>query len=113
MKRICKQAEAFKILIEVLRDKVNELPDSPHKRFKYCQFQNLVYLIVFRKTASAIRKEWKLKKRESLISKISEEYLEKCCCVICQIIQGIKEGKNYKEIKGELNGRYILYRQCA
>lgn len=113
MGRICKQAEAFRILIDVLRDKINELPDSPHKRFKYCQFQNLVYLIVFDKTASAIRKEWKLKKRESLIPKISEECLEKCCCVLCLIIQGIKEGKNYQEIKGELNGKFVFYRKCA
>lgn len=91
----------------ILLDAIDCLPESPHKRMKFIHYQNLVYSTVFGKTAREIRRENKTSKRKSIVNFINDIDILRCCSVMATISAKIKEGKDYSQIKGELNNDRI------
>lgn len=104
---VSSQPNLFETCRSVLLDTINNLPSSPHKMLKFVHYQNLVYRTVFGKNAKEIRKEKKLNKNISIISAIDDIDLLKCCGIMNYISAKLKEGKNYSEIKGELQNGQI------
>lgn len=92
----------FEICRVSLLNAISGLPDSPHKSMKFAHYQNLVYSIVLGKTAKELRKDFKIRKRSSVVDHLSSDQLSSCCNVMADVIVKINEGKEYKQIKKEI-----------
>lgn len=88
--------EARKTLTDTIRDKY---PDSPHKKFMYKNFTNLVYKTALGKSFKELKEEYGEPLRDSLPSEMLAEVkrIEKAVDVFIDL------GYSYDKIKGLLN----------
>lgn len=88
-----------------MTDAIDELPDSPHKKFKYPQFTNLVYLMAIGKTAKAIRAERGAKPTDTASDFLTSDELLLVEDFTNRVGVMIDAGLDYKTIKAALQKR--------
>ena len=88
-----------------MTDAIDELPDSPHKKFKYPQFTNLVYLTAIGKTAKAIRAERGAKPTDAASDFLTSDELLLVEDFTNRVGVMIDAGLDYKTIKAALQKR--------
>lgn len=88
-----------------MTDAIDELPDSPHKKFKYPQFTNLVYLMAIGKTAKAIRAERGAKPTDTASDFLTSDELLLVEDFTNRVGVMIDAGLDYKTIKSALQKR--------
>lgn len=84
------------ILTDTIKMKVS---DSPHKRFAYPNYTNLIYRTLFSKTAKDLEREYGVKSRESLRDYFTGSELEKVQSMEMLVTSLINCGWGYTEIK--------------
>lgn len=85
-----------------LTDSISELPDSPHKHFKYKQYTDLVYIFAIGKTAKQKKLELGIKPSQSLINYLPAYSQELIIKLENQVALLLDMGFSYKEIKSGL-----------
>jgi phage regulator Rha-like protein len=93
---------------EALTNAIQSLPESPHKKYKYKYYTDLVYKIVFGKNAKQLRQEFGLSKKDDLRNRFSASELDYILKLERQISVLIDLGNDYKTIKEILNNKYLL-----
>lgn len=83
------------------------VPDSPHKRFAYPNYTNMVYRTIFKKDAKAMKKERGAKDEDSLRDLLSADELAKVEEVETIITGLVSMEFTYKQIQQMINDRYI------
>lgn len=83
------------------------VPDSPHKRFAYPNYTNMVYRTIFNKDAKTIREERGAKDDDSLRDLLSKEELSKVEEVETIITGLVSMQFTYKQIQQMIHDRYI------
>lgn len=96
--------EIRRSLTDVIRD---DYPDSPHKRFMYKNFTDLVYKSVFGKNAKKLREELSLPKDANLREVLSAEQLKAVEDKEELAKSLVKAGYNYEEVKLIIAKKYI------
>lgn len=84
------------ILTDTIKMKVS---DSPHKRFAYPNYTNMIYRILFGKPAKELEKEYGVKSGEKLRDFFTGEDLEKVQNMEMLVSSLISCGMGYAEIK--------------
>lgn len=84
------------ILTDTIKMKVS---DSPHKKFAYPNYTNLIYRTLFGKTAKELEIEFGVKSRESLRDYFTGEDLSKVQSMEMLVSSLINCGWGYEEIK--------------
>jgi phage regulator Rha-like protein len=92
---------------EALTDAIQGLPESPHKCFRYNQYTDLIYKIVFGKIARKLREEYGITKKDSLRDRFSAEENEKVDKLEQMISSMIELGYDYDTIKAALTKKYL------
>ena len=92
---------------EALTNAIQALPESPHKAMKYKQYTDLVYKIVFGKTAKQLREEFGLKKSDELRNRFTADELETVEKLERQVSVLIDLGHDYQSIKEVLSKKYL------
>lgn len=98
--------EAGKATRRTLTDAIDKLPDSPHKKFKYKQFTDLIYKIVFNKNTKQLREQFMISKNEELRDHFTPDQLEKVKNIEGEISVFIGYGYSYQDIKSLLTRKY-------
>lgn len=93
---------------EALTNAIQSLPDSPHKSMKYKHYTNLVYKIVFGKTAKQLREEYGMSKKDNLRDRFTAEENGKIDKLEQQIGAMIDLGYEYGTIKDALTKKYLM-----
>lgn len=83
------------------------VPDSPHKRFAYPNYTNMVYRTIFQKDAKALREERGVNDNDSLRDSLSVEELEKVEEMETIITALLSLNLTYKQIQEMINERYV------
>lgn len=83
------------------------VPESPHKRFAYPNYTNMVYRTVFQKDAKALREERGINDNDTLRDSFSGDELEKVEEVETIITGLVSMEFTYKQIQQMINDRYI------
>lgn len=83
------------------------VPESPHKRFAYPNYTNMVYRTIFNKDAKTMKVERGAKDDDSLRDKLSASELEKVEEVETIITGLVSMEFTYKQIQQMINDRYI------
>lgn len=83
------------------------VPDSPHKRFAYPNYTNMVYRTIFHKDAKAMREERGAKDDDSLRDMLSAEELARVEEVETIITGLVSMEFTYKQIQQMINDRYV------
>lgn len=91
-----------------LTDAINNLPDSSHKKFKYKQFTDLVYKIVFSKNTNQLREQFGITKKEELRDYFNADELKKVEALENQISVLISLGNDYSTVKQILEKKYLM-----
>ena len=99
------KANALRPSRRKMTDAIDELPDSPHKKFKYPQFINLVYLTAIGKTAKAIRAERGAKPTDAASDFLTSDELLLVDDFTNRVGVMIDAGLDYKTIKAALQKR--------
>ena len=99
------KANALRPSRRKMTDAIDELPDSPYKRFKYPQFTNLVYLMAIGKTAKAIRAERGAKPTDTASDFLTSDELLLVEDFTNRVGVMIDAGLDYKTIKSALQKR--------
>ena len=88
----------------ILTDTIkNVLPESPHKKFAYPRYTNLIYTVLFGKTAKDLQAEFKLQKNESVRDQFTKddlaevENLERLTAGLINLGWGYPEIKDFLE----------------
>ena len=84
------------ILTDTIKMKVS---DSPHKKFAYPNYTNLIYRTLFGKTAKELEAEYGVKPRESLRDYFTGEDLSKVQSMEMLVSSLINCGWGFEEIK--------------
>lgn len=84
------------ILTDTIKMKVSE---SPHKRFAYPNYTNLIYRTLFGKTAKELESDYGVKSRESLRDYFTGDDLSRVQSMEMLVSSLINCGWGYKEIK--------------
>lgn len=84
------------ILTDTIKMKVS---DSPHKKFAYPNYTNLIYRTLFGKTAKELESEYGVKSRESLRDYFTGEDLSRVQSMEMLVSSLINCGWGYEEIK--------------
>ncbi len=92
---------------EALTDAIQGLPESPHKCFKYNQYTDLIYKIIFGKIARKLREEYGITKKDSLRDRFSAEENGKVDKLEQMIGSMIELGYDYDTIKAALTKKYL------
>ena len=79
-----------------------KISDSPHKRFAYPNYTNLIYRTLFGKTAKELEKEYGVKNRENLRDYFTGGDLERVQSSEMLVSSLINCGWGYEQIKGFL-----------
>ena len=87
----------------------NYIPDSPHKKFKYPQYTNLVYKILFNKDAKTMREERGFSKNDALRDSFTGEELKLVDEAETIVTALVTLGFGYDYIKQQLENKYKLY----
>lgn len=91
-----------------LTDAIKAMPDSPHKKWKYAQYTNLVYLAAFGKTAKEIRMERGAKKTDTASDFLTAGELEQVNAYENRVAVLSEAGLDYHQIKALLLERQRL-----
>lgn len=83
------------------------VPDSPHKRFAYPNYTNMVYRSVFHKDAKTMKEERGAKDDDSLRDLLSADELAKVEEVETIITGLVSMEFTYKQIQQMINDRYV------
>lgn len=83
------------------------IPDSPHKRFAYPNYTNMVYRTIFNKDAKTMKMERGAKDDDSLWDLLSKEELAKIEEVETIITGLVSMEFTYKQIQQMINDRYM------
>ena len=86
----------------------NYIPDSPHKKFKYPQYTNLVYKALFNKDAKALREERGFSKNDALRDSFTGEELKLVEEAETIVTALVTLGFGYDYIKQQLENKYRL-----
>lgn len=89
----------FKLKYNFLCYVISGLCDSPHKKFKYAHFQNLVYKAAIGFSTSKLRKKFGVCKPSAIYRFFNDYELEKCTIISNTISILILNGHNYDYIK--------------
>lgn len=81
---------------------ISQLPDSPHKSFKYVHYQNLIYKAVFNSSCNELKKRLNINRNESISDKLTDSELRACSLASYLIFKDLKEGVEYNETKNKL-----------
>lgn len=84
-----------------LTDAINKLPDSPHKRFKYKHYTDLIYKTIFGKTSRELKKERGISKKRCM-DFLNPEELELIADLENKVAVLIEFGISYNEIKNKI-----------
>lgn len=88
------------VIRHILTDTIKmNIADSPHKRFAYPNYTNLIYRILFGKTAKELEKEYDVKPKECLRDYFMGSDLEKVQSMEMLISSLLNCGWGYEEIK--------------
>ncbi|MFL0197631.1 BRO family protein [Clostridium sp. WILCCON 0269] len=98
--------EAGKITRKALTDAIEKLPDRPNKKFKYKQFTDLIYKIVFNKNARQLREKFSITKNDDLRNCFTTNELEEVKNIEGEISIFIGYGYSYQDIKDLLTKKY-------
>lgn len=82
------------------------VPETPHKRFAYPNYTNLVYRTIFHKDAKTMKEERGAKDTESLRDMLSTDELEKVEEIETIITGLVSMEFTYKQIQEMINDRY-------
>lgn len=83
------------------------VPDSPHKRFAYPNYTNMVYRTIFQKDAKTMKEERGAKDNDSLRDMLSADELAKVEEVETIITGLVSMEFTYKQIQQMINDRYV------
>ena len=83
------------------------VPDSPHKRFAYPNYTNMVYRTIFHKDAKTMREERGAEDDDSLRDMLSVDELAKVEEVETIITGLVSMEFTYKQIQQMINDRYV------
>lgn len=86
-------------------DAIKALPETPHKKFKYAQYTNLVYLTAIGKTAKAIKAERGAKPTDTASDYLTSDELASVVDVENRVGVLIEAGFDYQTIKAALQKR--------
>lgn len=86
-------------------DAIKALPETPHKKFKYAQYTNLVYLTAIGKTAKAIKAERGAKPADTASDYLTSDELARVVDVENRVGVLIEAGFDYQTIKAALQKR--------
>lgn len=88
------------VIRHILTDTIKmKISDSPHKRFAYPNYTNLIYRTLFGKTAKELEEEFGVKPKESLRDYFTGESLSQVQGMEMLVSSLINCGWGYKEIK--------------
>lgn len=88
------------VIRHILTDTIKmKISDSPHKKFAYPNYTNLIYRTLFGKTAKELETEYAVKPRESLRDYFTGGDLEKVQSMEMLVSSLINCGWGYSEIK--------------
>lgn len=88
------------VIRHILTDTIKmKIADSPHKRFAYPNYTNLIYRTLFNKSAKELEQEYGMKPKENLRDYFTGGDLEKVQSAEMLISSLISCGWGYKEIK--------------
>lgn len=88
------------VIRHILTDTIKmKIADSPHKRFAYPNYTNMIYRTLFNKTAKELEQEYGVKPRENLRDYFTGNDLEKVQSVEMLVSSLINCGWGYGEIK--------------
>lgn len=91
--------ETRKPIRKSLTDAIQELPDSPHKQFKYSQYTDLAYKTALGKTAKQIRQERGAGKKANASNFLTSNEIDSVSKNESNIAVLLGLGLDYKEIK--------------
>lgn len=89
-----------------LTDAIQELPDSTHKCFKYKQYTDLIYKIVLGKTASQMRKDLGIGRRDTINHFLAAENIRDIITLEGRAAELLIMGFSYEQIKAGLSKLY-------
>jgi hypothetical protein len=89
----------FKLKYNFLCYVISFLDDSPHKKFKYAHYQNLIYKAALGVSASKLKKKHGLHKSIAIYTFLENEELERCSIISNIVSLLILNGNNYEYIK--------------
>lgn len=88
------------VIRHILTDTIKmKITDSPHKRFAYPNYTNLIYRTLFEKTAKELEHEYGVKSKENLRDFFTGEDLEKVQSMEMIVSSLINCGWGYEQIK--------------
>lgn len=88
------------VIRHILTDTIKmKITDSPHKRFAYPNYTNLIYRTLFGKTAKELEKEYDVKSKEYLRDYFTGTDLEKVQSMEMLVSSLINCGWGYEQIK--------------
>lgn len=96
----------YKYKRKSLTDVIKNLPDSPHKRFKYNQYTDLAYKALFGFNSKQLKAARNSDPEESAIECLTSEEVKNVALLQEKIGALIELGVDYKGIKEILNKKY-------
>lgn len=91
-----------------LTDAINLLPDSPHKKFKYKHYTELVYKTAFGMNTKELKIKLDIPMDENLRDYLTESQLKKIQKIENQVASLVELGYEYKEVKEILKKKYSV-----
>jgi len=89
-----------------LTESIKALPDSPHKRFKYKQYTDIVYKFIFNKNSKQLREMYGIGEKETPRNHFTADEFEKVTKLEHQVSTLIELEMTYEEIKDVLNKKF-------
>jgi len=89
----------FKLKYNFLCYVISFLDDSPHKKFKYAHYQNLIYKAALGVSASKLKAKHNAKKSLAIYTILNNDELEKCSIISNIVSRLILNGNSYEYIK--------------
>ena len=89
----------FKLKYDFLCYAISALEDSPHKKFKYAHYQNLIYKAALGVSVSKLKNIHNIRKSTALYTVLNEYELEKCSIISNIVSILILNGNSYSYIK--------------
>lgn len=97
------------VIRHILTDTIKmKIADSPHKRFAYPNYTNLIYKTLFDKTAKQLEEEYGVKPRENLRDYFTGDALAKVQSMEMLVSSLINCGWGYEQIKKFVQEQAIL-----
>lgn len=94
------------VIFEDLRITISNLPESPHKNMKYKHYTDLIYKVVFDRTAKQLKNDYKIKKGTSLTGILTLHQKMRIKTVELDVCDLLNQGLKYPEIKDIIMNKY-------